>query len=333
MRNFKLNTIILVALSFFFSSTIFGQTITSYSDNNDGKTGSHTTLIGYAAGDVNTEGHNTFLGSTSGMSNTTGSRNTFVGALSGRSNTSGESNTFMGDNSGRYNTTGTRNTFIGGFSGFLNTIGINNTAIGTLANRSNTTGSNNVCLGVTTGYFNTTGNDNIYIGTSAGKNNVTGSKNVCLGFGAGHNETGSNKLHIANKTTNTLIYGDFATEQVAIATDNNYISPGYTLAVGGKIIAEELKVRLQTNWPDYVFAADYEKPTLKELEKEIKEIGHLPNIPSAKEVAKEGYHVGEMDVKLLEKIEELTLYLIEMNKEVQELKEENKTLKKAINQK
>ena len=103
----------------------------------------------------------------------------------------------------------------------------------------------------------------------------------------------------------------------------------YKLAVAGKTITEEVKVQLQTNWPDYVFSKEYKLPTLKEVEKYIEEKGHLPNIPSADEVKEnKGIELGKMNAKLLQKIEELTLYTIQQEKEIQELKNQNKQLKK-----
>lgn len=86
------------------------------------------------------------------------------------------------------------------------------------------------------------------------------------------------------------------------------------LSVNGKIRAHEIKVEL-ANWPDYVFAKEYQLPTLQETEKHIKEKGHLPGIPSAEEVKAHGVDLGEMNAKLLQKIEELTLHLIEIKKE------------------
>lgn len=88
----------------------------------------------------------------------------------------------------------------------------------------------------------------------------------------------------------------------------------YKLAVAGKIIAEELKVQLQGQWPDYVFDKKYTLPTLTEVEKHIQEKGHLINVPSACEVELNGIQVGEMAKIQQEKIEELTLYIIEQNK-------------------
>lgn len=95
----------------------------------------------------------------------------------------------------------------------------------------------------------------------------------------------------------------------------------YALAVGGHIIGEEVKVQLQADWPDYVFANQYDLPTLEEVQNHINQKGHLINIPTATEVEANGLELGEMNRLLLEKIEELTLYLIELNKEVNTLKE------------
>ncbi|MEL4309125.1 hypothetical protein [Joostella sp. CR20] len=89
----------------------------------------------------------------------------------------------------------------------------------------------------------------------------------------------------------------------------------------GLVKAKEVKV--QTNvWPDFVFENDYNLPTLEEVEKHIQEKGHLQDIPSAKEVAVNGIHLGEMNAKLLQKIEELMLYTIEQQKDNIELKKQ-----------
>ena len=88
----------------------------------------------------------------------------------------------------------------------------------------------------------------------------------------------------------------------------------YKLSVAGKIQAEEIKVH--TGWADYVFQDDYNLPTLSEVATHIKEKGHLINIPSAKEVEANGIHLGEMNAKLLEKIEELTLYTLEQEEKL-----------------
>ena len=107
---------------------------------------------------------------------------------------------------------------------------------------------------------------------------------------------------------------------------------GYKLAVAGDVIAESMRVELQAQWPDYVFDEAYEPQTLEHVEHFIKKHQHLPGIPSAKEVAKEGINLGEMDAKLLEKIEELTLYIIDLKKEHQDLKSNYKELYNTVNE-
>ena len=107
----------------------------------------------------------------------------------------------------------------------------------------------------------------------------------------------------------------------ATAADN------FKLAVNGDAIATRMVVKLNANWPDYVFKSDYELPPLSKIALFIKENGHLPEIPSAQEVADNGIDVGSMNEKLLKKVEELTLYLIEQQKQIDALKEAIKTLK------
>jgi hypothetical protein len=89
------------------------------------------------------------------------------------------------------------------------------------------------------------------------------------------------------------------------------------LQVRGLIRAQEVKVET-ANWPDYVFAKDYELPTLPEIERQIKKDGHLPGMPSAIEAEKNGVELGVMNKKLLQKVEELTLHLIAKDKELSE---------------
>lgn len=103
---------------------------------------------------------------------------------------------------------------------------------------------------------------------------------------------------------------------------------GYRLAVGGKIIGEEVVVKLQASWPDYVFESTYKALSLTDLEKFILANKHLPEIPSADEVAQNGVTLGEMNVLLLKKIEELTLYIIEQQKRISSLEEKVNTIVK-----
>lgn len=103
---------------------------------------------------------------------------------------------------------------------------------------------------------------------------------------------------------------------------------GYLLSVNGKIACEEVLVQDMGSWPDYVFKPDYKLRSLEELEASIQENGHLPGIPSASEVESKGLNIGEMQKNVVEKVEELTLYTIEQNKMLKELKNEIELLKK-----
>jgi len=95
--------------------------------------------------------------------------------------------------------------------------------------------------------------------------------------------------------------------------------PGYKLSVDGKVVVEELFVQLSP-WPDYVFAEDYTLMTLTEVEEFIHANKHLPGVPAASEIETEGLPVGEMQKIMMQKIEELTLYLIALQKENEALK-------------
>ncbi len=111
----------------------------------------------------------------------------------------------------------------------------------------------------------------------------------------------------------------FSTENIGIGTMS--FTDGtdtYKLSVNGKVRAHGVKV--YTSWADYVFYSDYHLPTLYEVEDYISKNGHLKDIPSAEEVEDNGIELGEMNKLLLQKIEELTLYTIQLKKEIDELK-------------
>lgn len=140
-----------------------------------------------------------------------------------------------------------------------------------------------------------------------------------------------------NTTTNTINVttssaGTTTTTGSSVWTENNSIasydgkvgigtsSPGnYELAVNGEIRAKEIKVET-ANWPDYVFENTYVLPSLEDVQQHIVQNGHLPNIPSAFEIQKNGLELGEMNRLLLEKIEEIMLYTIQQQKEIDVLK-------------
>ncbi|NDV69239.1 hypothetical protein [Dysgonomonas sp. 25] len=109
-------------------------------------------------------------------------------------------------------------------------------------------------------------------------------------------------------------------------------TPNYTLDVNGTIHAKEVKID-NNGWADFVFDKGYKLPTLAEVEAHIQEHKRLPEIPSEAEVKENGVDVGEMQVKLLQKVEELTLYVIQQQKELEEVKKENQELRELINNK
>jgi hypothetical protein len=108
------------------------------------------------------------------------------------------------------------------------------------------------------------------------------------------------------------------------------LSPDEKLTVKGKIHTQEVRVDMAGPLavPDYVFSNSYNLKSLQEVEEYIKQNSHLPEIPSAKEIEKNGLMLAEMNMSLLKKIEELTLYMIEMKKESEKIISENMTMKK-----
>ncbi len=113
-------------------------------------------------------------------------------------------------------------------------------------------------------------------------------------------------------------------ERMTITTDGNVgigtSSPYTKLAVNGEILATKVRVTTAAAaWPDYVFHENYPLTPLQDIELYIKKHKHLPNIPNAQEVEKDGIDLGEMNKKLLEKIEELTLHLIQQQKIIEDL--------------
>lgn len=111
----------------------------------------------------------------------------------------------------------------------------------------------------------------------------------------------------------------------ALCTDGSMVNTGWEFTYDGqfrsfgKIWAPEVEVKLPP-FPDYVFEEDYELMSIDELDRYINENGHLPGIPSAEEIERDGIGVGALQTKLLEKVEELTLYVIELQKENRELR-------------
>lgn len=114
-------------------------------------------------------------------------------------------------------------------------------------------------------------------------------------------------------------------DNVLYALNNGYVGIGTTnpqslLAVNGEITAKKVRIT-QAGWADFVFEPDYRLPAIREVSDYIKKHRHLPGIPSLAEVGKDGFDVGVMNQKLLQKVEELTLYIIQLKAEIEELRE------------
>jgi hypothetical protein len=107
-------------------------------------------------------------------------------------------------------------------------------------------------------------------------------------------------------------------------------SPNQKLTVNGTIYGKEVKVDLNVPGPDYVFEKDYKLPSLEAIKSYIDQHKHLPEVPSAKEMEQNGINVSEMNMILLKKMEELTLYMLELKKDNEQLRFENKIQNKKI---
>lgn len=318
--------------------------------------GNNNTFIGLSSGygvqDVSNGSYNVFLGTESGFALTTGIDNIGIGSGAGYVLTTGNENVLLGPRAGSGLTTGIRNVFIGTDSKTTSNAVTNSVAIGYNASVS---ASNSIVLGA---------NANVGIGVSAPsaklevKSGTTGSSglkftdltsgapgtivtatrfltvdangNVVLGSTTGGREAASFaenwKLDAATKSLSNSNDG-------AVVIGQNLLKlPGsYRLFVQEGILTERVKVALRgtDDWSDKVFEPSYKLRSLNEVEQFIKENNHLPGVPSAKDMVKSGNDLHKTDAVLLEKIEELTLYMLELKKENEKLRKEVDQLKQS----
>ena len=172
-------------------------------------------------------------------------------------------------------------------------------------------------------------------GITLGKNATTQSPEISFG--------GANKISVGTDsnamnftaggfsftTGNAMSFSassySFTTGKVGIGCENTV--EGYALAVNGGVVSTRVSVMDVDAWPDYVFGSDYERMSLYELEEYIGLNHHLPEVPSAEEVAEQGIDLGEMNALLLQKVEELTLHVIELQKQIDAQQNEINELK------
>ena len=297
---------------------------------------------------------NLFVGQQAGSNNSTGNYNLFMGNGSGNATTTGAGNTAIGDGSGLHNTTGQRNVSIGQYAGLNNQTGSDNVFIGYGAkagtvNPTNLT--NAVAIGanavVSQSNAIVLGNGaNVGIGTSTpaarleirtGIGGVSGLKFTNL-TSASPTTVNVNKFLTLDASGNVILatyaYGGresatdafwqrngqflqpLTNEPVVIGSTISQTPAGYKLFVEEGILTERVKVAVKntSEWSDKVFAKTYQLQPLADVENYIQQHQHLPGVPSAAEMVEKGNDLHQTDAKLLEKIEELTLYSIQLEK-------------------
>ncbi|MEA5461273.1 hypothetical protein VB796_19575 [Arcicella sp. LKC2W] len=336
-------------------------------------TGGDNLILGGAAGySITTGNTNVFLGAVAGFQNTSGRDNVFLGYNSGGANVTGLNNIYLGSQSGN-TATGDYNTYIGYASGANNPTGSQNTFIGHYAN--GTSGVSNAAAIGNGAFASTSNsfilgniNNNVGIGNTApnAKLEITATSGSGLRFTNLTSGSATTPTSGSNKVLSVNANGDVILVQLAgsaTTTSSNPVAEstwknadgylynnstngvvingagldGNALIVKGGVLSKEVNVKVEgaESWPDYVFKPSYKRMSLEEVEKFIAINGHLPNVASATEMAATGNNLNKTDIKLLEKVEELTLYLLEMKKandaqsaEIQSLKKQMSKLRK-----
>lgn len=199
--------------------------------------------------------------------------------------------------------------------------------------------------GISTGYDNVSGEFNFYINSNqinaaynfynnTGDNVTPNLSNLMtlaangrlsLGIGQNSSSQGNAQLNV-NVTDNT---GDYTNSNAIDVYDYTSGKVNFRVKDNGNVFAREVTVQL-TNFPDYVFKANYKLMPLNEVETYVNKNNHLPNVPAAKDIEAKGANLGEIQKANIEKTEELFLYLFELNKRVQSLEKENKELKQKV---
>jgi hypothetical protein len=173
-----------------------------------------------------------------------------------------------------------------------------------------------------------------YVGVSGAANATTYTGNAYGVYGVASGSTAGTRIGVygsaSGAATSEANWGGYFptktySSEIRVGTLNG--ATGFIACIGGKLIAEEVRVELEASWPDYVFDADYNLMPLEQLKKEINQHKHLPGIPSAAQIEEQGgVDLGAMQTKLVEKVEELTLYLIQLKEQNDKLQATNEKL-------
>lgn len=281
--------------------------------------GTYNTFVGSQSGQGNTSGsYNTYLGYKAGAPNTVGSHNTFVGYEAGKLNTDGSDNVFIGFNAGSGSQRGSRNLIIGPNAGFDAVGGGDNTLIGSNAIGVGAGLSNATAIGANARVLSSNAmvlgnNVNVGIGTSAPQNRLELSAGV----------DGSSGLRLTNMTAQSPTSAGTAGKFLTVS-DKGDVLLGSQLSA----VATRVQPASENQWADYVFEPTYQPQPLAEVEQYVRQHRHLPGIPSASQMVKEGTDLLTLLTTLVQKNEELTLHLIEQQKRIDQLEKEVNARKK-----
>ncbi|MBO0951298.1 TMF family protein [Fibrella sp. HMF5405] len=346
------------------NTTGTGNTFLGFRAGGSNTTGRYNTFMGVQSGLNNTTGSSNFImGTNAGLVNRTGSGNFFLGDNTGSRNETGSYNVYLGTNAGAGG--GSNNLAIGFGSGGGLESGNNNLFLGFASSAGAPTLSNAAAIGnyaqVNVSNAMVLGNGiNVGIGNSAPTarlhltSGVAGQSGLRL-----ENLTTSSIASVLNRTkfltvdsVGNVILGSTTNggresaaeslwhrvgdllqslngESVVIGKGVHETPTGYKLFVEEGVLTEKVKVAVKntSDWSDHVFASGYQLMALAEVDQFVKVNGHLPGIPSAAQMVEQGNNLHKTDAKLLEKIEELTLYSIQLEKADQAKQQELKRLK------